>query len=410
MESETKNLGTDTTSSDSLTATASSDSVVATGGAKKKAKKKDSGSDLAFFASFPCIVIAIAAIAVTIVGFIPMGYIGEMCASLRAQLILVLLICAIPPLFSPPLRLPMLITCVVFAAVNAAFVVPCMIPKAEPTGDVKSLQVLSTRVMQLSITDPETAIEPIVEQVTALHPDIVCVTGSPMQPLLKLSEQMPPFYMHRETFPRDDGNAMVIYSQVPLKGTRLKKVGPDKLPMVSTTIHFDYGWDRLIMLKVPDPTDDKSLEKRNAQLKACAAVIKGMNGRKVVVGNFNTSPYSMAFGSFLKEANLEDTRIGLQPNWNIGPVDMFVTRVAADHMFASSNVSFKSRYVCQPMGLTHRPLLGDFYPNTKDNEPYAEDPAEPAEEPAAAPAAAPTAEEKPKAAEEKPKRKRKRGK
>lgn len=409
MESETQNFGTDTTSSDGLTATTSSESLAATGGAKKKAKKTDSGSDLAFFASFPCIVIAIAAIAVTIVGFIPIGYIGELCVSLRAQLILVLLICAIPPLFSPPLRLPMLIACLVFAAVNAAFVVPCMIPKAEPTGDVKSLQVLSTRVMQLSISDPATPVEPIVEQVTALHPDIVCVTGAPMQQLLKLNEQIPPFYMHRETFARDDGYGMVIYSQVPLKGTRLKKIGPDKLPMVSTTIHFDYGWDRLIMLKVPQPTDDKSLQKRNEHLKACAAAIKGMNGRKVVVGNFNTSPYSMAFGSFLKDANLEDTRIGLQPNWNIGPVDMFITRVAADHMLASNNVSFKSRYVCQPMGLTHRPLLGDFYPNTKDNEPYTEDPAETSEE-APAPAVKPAAEEKPKAAEEKPKKKRKRGK
>jgi endonuclease/exonuclease/phosphatase (EEP) superfamily protein YafD len=409
MESETQNLGMDTTSSDNIAATSSSDGVAGTGGAKKKAKKKDSGSDLAFFASFPCIVIAIAAVAITVVGFVPMGFIGYMCASVRAQLIIVLLICAVPPLFSPPLRLPMLITCVVFAAVNAAFVVPCMIPKPEPTGDVKSLQVLSTRVMQLSIDDEATPIEPIVEQITALHPEIVCLTGSPMQPLLKLSEQMPPNYMHRETFPRDDGYAMVIYSQVPLKGTRLKKVGPAKLPLVSTTIHFDYGWNRLIMLKVPDPTDDKSLEKRNQQLAACAKAIKEMSGRKIVVGNFNTTPYAVAFGSFLKDANLEDTRIGVQPNWNLGPIDLFVTHVPADHILATSNVSFKSRYVCAPMGLKHRPLLGDFYPNTKENEPYTEEAAEPAAE-TAAPASEPAAESKPQAAEEKPKKRRRRAK
>jgi hypothetical protein len=163
------------------------------------------------------------------------------------------------------------------------------------------------------------------------------------------------------------------------------------------------------MLKVPEATDDKSLEKRNEQLASCAKAIKEMSGRKIVVGNFNTTPYAVAFGSFLKEANLEDTRIGVQPNWNLGPIDMIVTHVPADHILATSNVSFKTRYVCEPMGLKHRPLLGDFYPNTKENEPYTEEPAEPAAE-TAAPVAESGAESKPKETDGKPKKRRRRAK
>jgi endonuclease/exonuclease/phosphatase (EEP) superfamily protein YafD len=411
MESE-ENIIPDT----EPTATSSSDTLAATpdgSSKKKKAKKKDQGSDAAFFASFPCIVVAAVAIVLTVVGFLPMGWFADLCASLRAQLVLVLLICVLPPLFAPQVRLPMLIACGVFMFVNLAFVVPCMFPKPEPTADQKSLAVLSTRILQFSVEDPATPVEPIVEQITALHPDVICVTGIPDPVLLKLNEQMPVFYMHRKSFPRDDGYALSVYSTSPLKGTTLKKVGPEKLPLVSTTIHFDYGWYRIILMKVPEATDDKSLEKRNEQLKATAQVIKGLSGRKIVVGNFNTSPYAMAFGNFLKDADLKDTRIGVQPNWNLGPVDLGVTHIPVDHILATSNVAFKTRFVCPPMGLTHRPLMGDFYRADKDNIPYEEE-AESIEgdEPAAAPRAE-AAAEKPaaKPAEEKPgKKRRKRGK
>lgn len=401
MESETQqNLGSnielaspDTASSDTLTA--------ASGASKKKSKKKDQGSDVAFFASFPCIVIAIVAIALTIIGFLQMGWFSEFCASLRAQLGLVILLCALPPLFAPQVRVPMVIACAIFSAVNLAFVLPCMFPKELPaTPEQKELSVLTTNIMQFSVEDPETKVEPIIEEIVRLHPDIVCVTGVPDSVLVKLNEQMPTQYLHRVSFPRDDGNGVTMYSNVPLKGTTLRKVGPDKLPVVATTIHFDYGWYRIILVKVPEATDDKTLQKRNEQLKAAANVIKGLNGHKVVVGNFNMSPYSVAFSDFLKETGLKDTRIGVQPNWSLGPVDLGVLRIPVDHIFASDTVAFKNRYVCPPMGLSHRPLIGEFYATTSKDIPYKEDADAVAEDGKKAPAAAPAT--KPEKDDEKP--------
>jgi len=412
MESETQeNLGIapDVSSSDSLTS-----AETGTAPSKKKSKKKDQGSDVAFFASFPCMVIAAVAFGMTILGFIPMGYIGEFCASLRAQYILILLLCALPALFAPPVRVPMVIACALGAVINLAFVVPCMMPHPEPTGEKANLKFLKFRVLQLSIEDPSTKPEGIVEGISNLAPmpEIVCVTGVPSNVLLKLNEQMPPQYLHRQSFNRDDGYGVAIYSTVPLKGTRLRKVGPEKLPVVLTSVHFDYGWFRLIAFKVPEGTDGDSLEKRNEQLKATAQVVKGLNGRKIVVGNFNTTPYSPAFGDFLKEGDLQDSRIGVQPNWNLGPVDFAgVLHLPVDHMLITKNVEVLSRYVCQPMGLTHRPILGEFFPADTAIVKYTDDGAEAAdEEDKPAPAAAQPAAEKPKAEEKKPRKRGRRSK
>ncbi len=412
MEAETQHNSPDldTMSSDAVL---SSDSLSSTEGkpSKKKSKKKsDGGSDLAFFACFPLMVIAIVTAIVSLLGFVPNMYIAEVCASLRAQYVVILLICVLPALFAPQLRLPMLIGCGLFAVLNLAFVVPPMIPKPPLSKDQEALAFVNFRVLQLSIEDPGTKLEPIIETVNQSKADVVCLTGCPQSSLMKLNETMPPHYLHRAFFLRDDGYAQAIYSTVMLKGTTQKKVGPEKLPVTCTTIHFDYGWFRVIMVKLPEPTDDASLTKRNEQLAAVGKVVKSLNGRKIVLGNFNMTPYSMSFGSFLKDADLNDSRIGVQPNWNVGPVDFLgLLHVPADHVFINKSVGVLHRYVMPTEGLAHQPLVADLFPGDheavlyKDDEVAPEEPATPA--PAATkPADAPPADDK------KPAKRKKRGK
>ncbi|MDZ4832628.1 MAG: hypothetical protein SGJ27_02385 [Candidatus Melainabacteria bacterium] len=414
MEPETQNsldLSVDTlpssedvSSSDSLAATAKT--------SKKKGKKKsEGGSDIAFIVCFPALVIAVVTIVLSIVGFLPNMWLAELFASLRAQFIIILLLCILPALFVPQLRLPMLISCVLFAAVNAAFVVPPMIPKPPPSKDLEGLTLVNFRIMQLGIEDPETKLEPIVQQISNSRANVVCVTGIPNRSLIKLNEIMPSQYLHRAFYNRDDGYAQAIYSDVPLKGSVQKKVGPEKLPVVCTSIHFDYAWFRVIMVKLPEPTNDATLAKRNEQLTAVAQVVKSFDGRKIVLGNFNTTPYSMAFSPFLKDTELIDTRDGVQPNYSLlGPVDVpGLSRVPADHILINKRVGLLHRYVFPTEGLTHQPLLADLYPGDRDAVLYQEASEKEVEEDAA-PAAAEPAPEKPAADEKKPGKRKKRSK
>lgn len=406
MEAETQNPNPDLDTLSSDDVVLSSDSLtpptIGKPGKKKgkKKKKSEGGSDIAFFACFPCMVIAAVTAILTLVGFIPNMYFAELFASLRAQFVVILLICTLPALFAPQLRIPMLVGCGLFMLINLVFVAPAMIPKAPLSKDQEGLAFVNFRVLQLSIEDPTAKLEPVIETVNQSKADVVCVTGIPQRSLIKLNEMIPPHYLNRAFFIRDDGYAQAIYSTVLLKGTTQKKVGPDKLPVICTTIHFDYGWFRVIMVKLPEPTDDATLAKRNEQLAAVEKVVKSLNGRKIILGNFNMTPYSMSFGSFLKETELSDSRIGVQPNWNIGPVDFLgLLHVPADHILINKSVGVLHRYVMPTEGLTHQPLVADLYPGDREavlykDEPTAEEAAPPAATKPAAQEEAPAVEDK----------------
>ncbi len=381
MESETQKTSAewDDSQPDGMDA-GSSDSLTATGKSKKKKKKTESGSDLAFFACFPCVVIALTAIAFTIIGFLPIGplaWFSDFCASLRAQLVIILMLCALPAPFSPQFRLPMLVGCGLFALINFACVVPPMIPKPALAKDVQELTVVNFKIMQLSIEDPATKLEPIIEQINNSKAEVVCVTGIPDRLLVRLNEIMPQQFLNRAFFPREDGYSQAIYSTAALKGTQQKKVGPEKLPVVCTSIHFDWGWFRVILVKLPEATDNATFEKRTEQMKAVAALVKPLDGRKIVLGNFNTTPYAMSFGEFLKETEMSDSRIGVQPNFNIGPIDVLgLLHIPMDHIFVSKSVGILSRNVVPTEGLTHQPLLATIFPADREAVLYKE----PAEE------------------------------
>lgn len=413
MEAETQNTSSDlnTLSSDDVLSSDSLTPPTTEKTTKKKGKKKsDSGSDLAFFACFPCMVIAVVIAIASLFGFVPNLYIAEVCASLRAQFVIILLICMLPALFAPQLRVPMLIGCSLFALLNFAFVAPCMLPKPAVSKDLEGLTFVNFRVLQLSIEDPAAKLEPVIETVNKSKADVVCVTGISQRSLIKLNELMPPQYLHRAFYLRDDGYAQSVYSTVMLKGTTQKKVGPERLPVICTTVHFDYGWFRLIMVKLPEPIDDATLTKRNEQLAAVEKIVKSLNGRKIVLGNFNMTPYSMSFGSFLKETELNDSRIGVQPNWNLWNIDFLgFLHVPADHIFINKKVGVLRRFVMPTDGLTHQPIMADLYPADREAVLYQDE--ETSEEEAAPPT--PAAKPAPAAApvdDKKPAKKKKRGK
>lgn len=393
MEAETQNtsseLDTESLPSNEVASSASSDSLPSADGKsfkKKGKKKKDAGSDVAFFICFPSILIAVVIAITTGLGFLPNSLIGEFCASLRAQFVIILLLCILPPLFTRRFVVPMVVGCLLVAVCNLAFVAPCMVPKTL-TKDQEQLSFVNFRLLQLSIEDSQTKIESVIETVNKSKADVVCVTGCPQSSLLKLNELMPPQYLHRAFFIRDDGYAQACYSTDELKGTKQRKVGPEKLPVICTSIHFDYGWFRLIMVKLPEPTNEESLTIRNEQLTAVAEVVKSLDGRKIVLGNFNMTPYSMAFGSFLKDTELSDTRIGVQPNWNLGPIDFLgLLHLPVDHIFVNKSVAVLHRYVMPTEGLTHQPLLAELYPADREAVTYKEEPDE-SEEPVSKPAA-----------------------
>ncbi len=342
--------------------------------AKGKSKKVEQGPPIPSLLCFPALIVAVATIAMTILGFLAgggsFGWFCEICASLRAQFVLVLLLCMLPALFAPPWRLPLLAPCALFALINLCFVIPPMLPASAPSD--ANLKFLKFRVMELHVDSPQTDLKPIIQEVNAEHPELVCITGVNTAQLVKLNEQLNS-YLNRTAFMPEESKGIAIYSTKPLKGNRFRRIGPDKLPVLLTTLHFDYGWFRIIAIELPAPKDGDTLSKRNAQAEAVAKMVAELNGRKMVLGDYNMTPYSMTFGALLKNGNLQDTRLGygIQPSWHYPDnMDLFLMRFPVDHILINSDVATMSRHVGEACGLAHRPIIVDLYPANSNQPKY----------------------------------------
>lgn len=366
-----------------------------------KKKKQEQGSDAAFFVCFPAFVFACVAALASIAGLIPLGgaigQIFEVLASLRAQLIIVLLLCMLPAPFSPPWRKKLLAVAGSAFLLNALFVLPVYLP-AGTKAEGKNTY-LAFKVMQMRLDGKKPDVQKVLDAIAKENPEIVCIENVTSDWMVKFNEQEKE-HVYRALFPREDGYGICIYSRVPLKGSKRKSLGPDKIPIVLTSIHYDYGWFNLVGVRLPDPVDGPGLDKRNAQAEALANVVKGLPGRKIVVGNFNMTPYSMTFGKMKGIAELQDTRqgIGIQPNWHWpsdADLDVYFLRFPVDHILVNSQVGTSTRRVGADFGATHRPIIVELFPADADKVDYKEPPLAKDESASAAdptpPAAAPSA-------------------
>lgn len=334
----------------------------AAGDQKKGGKAKEPKAAMEF--SLMMAPLALIGIIVSCLGFLALasvegdiGWLAEMCASLRCQIVVVLLISALPFLFTRSLRLVSLLL-VILALANVALVSPILLP-AKQKADAKDF--LSFQVLQTNLENKK-AYEEIVKQVQDLGPDIFCVENLDEDSSRRLNEQLP-FYHRGGEFPDAKGTGIGIFCNHPMSDMQVKKVGPDKLPVVMAKVKFEFGDCNIVALSAPAPADAASFKKRNAYLDAVGKEVSQLQGPVVVTGLFNVTPYGAAFANWIKTYNLIDGRVGngFNPNLHFGPTDIVINRFPVDHFLVSQNIEVQ-KYSVKPnsLGGSHAPILGRF--------------------------------------------------
>lgn len=334
----------------------------AAGDQSKGGKAKEPKAAMEF--SLMMAPLALIGIIVSCLGFVSLasadgdiGWLTEMCASMRCQVVIILLISAMPFLFTRSLRLVSLLL-VILAGANVALVSPMLLP-AKQKADAKDF--LSFQILQTNLENKK-AYEEIVKQVQDLGPDIFCVENLDEDSSRRLNEQLP-FYHRGGEFPDAKGTGIGIFCNHPMSDMQVKKVGPDKLPMVMAKVKFEFGNCNVIALSAPAPSDAASFKKRNAYLDAVGKEVSQLQGPVVVTGLFNVAPYGAAFANLIKTYNLTDGRIGngFNPNLHFGPTDIVINRFPVDHFLVSQNIEVQ-KYSVKPnsLGGSHAPILGRF--------------------------------------------------
>lgn len=107
------------------------------------------------------------------------------------------------------------------------------------------------------------------------------------------------------------------------------------------------------------PVNKLNFNKRNTQLNKIAVKCNRFSENLIVIGDFNTSSYSVHFRRFLKHTNLSDSRkgFGILPSW---PADFFVAQTTLDHCLVGSNIHVTKRETGKNIGSDHLPVFMEF--------------------------------------------------
>jgi endonuclease/exonuclease/phosphatase (EEP) superfamily protein YafD len=141
----------------------------------------------------------------------------------------------------------------------------------------------------------------------------------------------------------------------------IPKTSPDKPSFYITTKIRLSETDSLTLygIHILPPKTPKMAIKRNSQLEIIGESISNDPSKtKIVLGDFNVTPYSYYFSQLKKTIRLKNTMagFGLQNSWpSLSPLDIF--RIPIDHVFVSKNIQVVDRRIGPNLGSDHFPVI-----------------------------------------------------
>lgn len=107
------------------------------------------------------------------------------------------------------------------------------------------------------------------------------------------------------------------------------------------------------------PTTAERSALRNAQMAFASEWAQDQDGPRVVVGDFNSTPWSYPFRRLVAETGLRNSQrgFGIQPTFPTS--SFFAFRVPIDHLLHSADVGVVDRFLAPAMGSDHFPLIVD---------------------------------------------------
>lgn len=125
---------------------------------------------------------------------------------------------------------------------------------------------------------------------------------------------------------------------------------------------------QVIVLRPPAPRTLDHFSRRNQVLRSLADYAKQQSSSLIVMGDFNTTPWSFYLHEFVQRSNLRNASLGhgLQPTWYYATYTKFFAsthflfqfiKIPIDHIFLSEDIQV-DWVIAGPSGVSdHRPLI-----------------------------------------------------
>ena len=267
------------------------------------------------------------------------GYLGELAASWRPHIALALAICAALALAVRSRFLAGLLAALA-VALGADVIRTGLVSAQATAGGDTSEGDAAVRVVfsNLSVRNDDTG--KLVAWLKVSDPDVVVATEVSPRHVAEMARAMVEFPF-RVLEPRGHSFGMAVYSRYPISGeTVTELVGltgdtpPARIPiMVSVDVETPAGPLHVAGFHLFPPLTPQRLAWRNEQLAIAGEVLAAVDAPKVVVGDFNATPWSAGLRAFQSENDL--TGFNARATW---PVWLGFAGIPIDHAFVSRDL------------------------------------------------------------------------
>jgi len=200
------------------------------------------------------------------------------------------------------------------------------------------------KIIQINLLKLNSDTKPSLALIRSENPDIVALyeVVPEHKPLLDALTEYP----HRAKAPYRLGMDLMILSRHPLEQTKLN------IPAsLACQIRTKSRAITLFSAHPPIPQNPAGWRDRNRILLALAAEAKGTAGPRIIVADFNATPFSGVFRQIQEQSGLRSSAIGYFPTWPTLPL------FALDHLLVSPEFQVIDKQRGPSVGSDHRPVI-----------------------------------------------------
>lgn len=148
----------------------------------------------------------------------------------------------------------------------------------------------------------------------------------------------------------------VVLSRWPIRAADTVRLSANGVSAIRATIEWDEQSIALVAAHLHWPIGPRTSARRNAELAGLAVLAQTEMRPLLMLGDFNITPWSPHFRSFLDASGLSDCAIGhgLDPTW---PSQILALGIRIDHCFVSPHWRALDARVGPTVGSDHRPML-----------------------------------------------------
>lgn len=237
------------------------------------------------------------------------------------------------------------VACVAFL-LHILWIAPAFPPGPRPA------QGRSLRILDLNVLMTNRRYDDVRALIARTKPDVLALVEVDQRWLDALAPALVD-YPGRIEHPSSDFNGLALYARTPITGGP-ELLGGDQASLVGHTAGI-----HVIAMHTETPTSRRGLASQDRQLDAVAGRMRGIAGPVIVVGDFNTTPWSRDFSRFLDRSGGCDSRagFGVQATW---PSSSWILRIPIDHVITSCSIGITDRWIGPNVGSDHLPVVVDL--------------------------------------------------